>query len=460
MNSPSSLLGLKVAQGKTTIAVEAIRRLALPRTLIVAPRNTAVSAWERTIRRQYQDYTNPDLFRRIDSSKSGKLAMDAFWDGEAGFYFVTWEFMRTRATGFWNKLKVDVIILDEVHRMQNRNSKTWAQIRNLKATKKIAMSGTFVGNKLSGAWTTLRWLWPEELNDDGTFKNGLYATPRGFWNWCADWLVVEEDVYGYTQIEGELYEEGTMLSYYPAYMSVGDDLGIDEPEVIDIDCSMNMQQKALYKQVIEENIAWLDTPDPLTGKLPVVTELPVTQRLRLRQITLGVPSFNEEGKVSYDVDTYSSKLDESLEVLSDLPPMEPVLVFTHSREFALVSAERYNRAGYRAFAWVGNTSDNVRSDALAKWGTEVQIIVAVVEAIAEGTDGLQDYCSTEFWFSESENMYMNTQAMGRLPRPGNPHRVTRYRFIVPGTYDQKIIDKHLARRLGLNQSLREGTENV
>ena len=452
MREPATMVALPLGTGKTTIAVEAVLRDNYQRTLIIAPRNTA-HGWERTIRRQSQNYTDAHMFRRIDSTARGKANMDALWAGEPGWYFVTWEFHRTRPVGFWDKLTVDVIIADEVQRMQNRKSKTWRNIKNMgKKSKRIALSGTPQGNKMQGFWTTLRWLFPE------SGEKVLYGTPLSFWNWVADWLLVEEDEWlGYTTVLGERYEAGTMLSYYRSYIRDTDISEVPAVNNIVIPVSMTNQQKKLYKQVEKDFIMWLDTPDPLTGKKPVVTEVPAVVQMRLRQVTLGVPSINEDGKVSYAEDTISSKLDAALEEISDLPEREPVLVFCHSREFAIVAAKRFTSAGYPAYAWIGGTTDKQRRAAVAAWGAVdgPQVIVAVVEAIAEGTDGLQDYCSEEIWFSKSENRILNEQAEGRLPRGGQKKVVNRRHIIVEGTYDEEIIDKHAKARLESNQSLRK-----
>jgi len=454
IREPATLLGLPLGSGKTVITVEALLRNGSKRVLVVAPRNTFYG-WERTVRRQYQDYTDDNLVRRIDSSASGKRAMTAFWGGEPGWYLVTWEFYRTRPAGFWDKLKADAVVLDEVQRMQNRNGKTWRNVRRVgKNSKRIAMSGTFTGNKMEGGWTTLRWLFPE------TETSSLYTTPLSFWNWVSDWLTTTENEWmGYTEVGGERYEEGTMLSYYQSYIHESDPTEVPEVNEIIIDVPMSAEQKRLYRELEKEYVVWLDTPDPITGKKPMVSKLPVTKRLRLRQITLGVPIINEENKVVYDVNCSSPKLDATVAELESLDPMEPVLVFVHSREFALVASARLTQQGYPSYAWVGGTSDKSRREAVSLWGKPngIQVIVAVIEAIAEGTDGLQDVCSEEIWLSESENMMMNTQARSRIPRDGNKSKVVnRRRIIVPGTYDQKILDRHLQRRLELNKSLGAG----
>lgn len=454
MREDASLLALPLGSGKTTVAVEAALRVGSQVNLVIAPRNTA-HGWERTVRRQYQDYTDDLLFRRIDSTVSGKKAMADLWAGVPGWYFVTWQYFALRPAGFWDRLAVDTVIADECQRMQNRKSKSWRNMRGLgKNSRRIALSGTPQGNKMEGLWTTLRWLFPA-----GPKSSSLYRTPLSFWSWASDWLIIDENEWlGFTEVKGERFEAGTMLSYYESYIREADLTEVPPVNEIVIHVPLNAEQKRLYRQVERDAIAWLNTPDPETGKLPMVAELPMTIRLRLRQITLGVPIINENGKVSYALDTHSSKLDAALEELELLDDKSPVLVFTHSREFADVAAARFAKAGFPSFAWTGGASDKARRRAVATWGDPqgVQVIVAVVEAIAEGTDGLQDVCSEEIWLSESENRYMNEQAQGRLPRTGQRRIVNRRRIIAPGTYDEDILSKHLAARLESNASLRAG----
>lgn len=458
MRKPASLIAQPLGAGKTAVAVEAVYTEFAgqygrgPRILVVAKGNTRYG-WERAVRRTYQDYTNDRLFRRIDSTKPGKDAMTALWAGEPGWFIVTWEYFTLRPAHFWDKLDVDVIILDEVQRMQNRKSKTWGHVQRIgKNSKRIAMSGTPGGNKMEGLWTTLRWLFPEDDN------SSLYTTPRSFWRWVGDWLTAEEDEWmGFVVVGGERFDSGTMLSYYDSYIRESDPVNVQEPNEIIVDVPLSTVQKKLYAQTEKEAVVWLNTVDPATGRKPMVVGLPLETRIRLRQITLGEPVLDEVGKVTYTWDMNSSKIDAALEILqSELEPGEPVLMFTHSRSFAEAAAERLTREGYPAWAWVGGTSETQRQAAVSSWGQPdgPQVIVAVVEAIAEGIDGLQLVCNNEVWLSESENMLMNVQARGRLPRPGQLKMVNRWRLIAAGTYDEGIVASHIQRLLDLNASLR------
>ena len=415
----------------------------------MGPRNT-IAGWRLAIKRQWrQRQATPEL-RQLDKTKTGKANLEAFWNGEPGWFFVTWEFFARQPVHYWNTVDVDVIILDEVQRMSNRKSKTWTNVRGMgKNAKKIALSGTFNGNRMQGAWTTLRWLFPERSD------SSLYTTPLSFWRWADDWLIIEADEWlGFTEVQGERFEPGTMLSYYQSYIRESDVLDVEEPNVIIVDVPMCAAQKRLYKQLETDLVMWLSTPDPLTGKKPVVLEMPGNFKLRARQITLGVPVLSANGTVTYDSDMVSPKFDMCLDILKSLDPMEPVLVFTHSRQYALAFAEKMNRKGIPAWAWAGNTTEAQRQAALADWGNGLQIIIAVVEAIAEGTDGLQYLCHNEIWVSESNNPLMNKQARARLPRMGQTRVVNRWMLFSPDTHDVGIHSKQAQQIFENNASLK------
>jgi len=431
-SNPATLLALPMGMGKSLIAVEAAMYMDAERVFIVAPKNTFRS-WEKMVRRQYQT-DQPFFFQRIDNSALGKSALaDLMNSNKPGFYIVSWEYLRTRPVGYWNNISVDFVILDEVHRMQNRKGKTWKNVQKINAPYKLAMSGTPNGNKMMGFWTVLRWLWPTQ-------------TPLSFWRWAHQWLVVTKNpVLGFTEVKGE-QNPGALLASQPHYIWRPDTqthLVAD----IEIEAPLKPAQRKLYRDLERDMVVFLEN-NPLT------VEIPLHMRMRLRSITLGVPYITEDGKLSYHTDTDSTKLDGLLEFMGDLPEGETVLVFTHSRDFALVTAIRLYEAGYPAYAWVGGTSQSERDKVVDKWGDTggVQVIVAVVEAIAEGTDGLQDKCHTEYWLSESENPLINNQARSRLPRDGQKHTVTRARAISPGTYDEKIIAKQVQLQIDLNKS--------
>jgi SNF2 family DNA or RNA helicase len=434
-SNPAVLLTLPMGMGKTVIAVSAAQIMQARTVLVVAPKNTFRS-WERVVRRQHQNYTDPEFFQRLGSSTNHeKSAVFDLHKGVDGYYIASWEWFRTRPMGYWDKLNVDFIVLDEVQRTANRKSKTFKHVQKLNAPHKLAMSGTPQGNKMEGLWTTLRWLWPNE-------------TPRSFWRWAYQWLDVKKNEYlGFMEIGGEI-KPGAMLAAQPNYIWRPETKRYDVVEK-EIEIELKPPQKKLYNQLKKDHVAFL--------KDNVLTiEYVFHLRMRLRSITLGTPVIRESGKISYDEDTESAALDALFDFLQDLPDDETVLVFTHSRDFALVAAIRLTEAGYSAYPWIGGRPQKERDNTVQQWGTPegVRIIVAVPEAIAEGTDGLQYKCHIEFWLSESENPMINEQAKKRLPRDGQKHIVTRARVIHDNTFDRKILDAHAQLKVDLDESLR------
>jgi SNF2 family DNA or RNA helicase len=168
-----------------------------------------------------------------------------------------------------------------------------------------------------------------------------------------------------------------------------------------------------------------------------------------------VPSVDDEGVVHFADDCKSSKIDEMFDIISDLPDGEPLLVLTHSQKFAKVVTQRLNNKKIVSFEWSGAKPQPVRDIALTDFiAGKIQVIVAVISAIGEGTDGLQEVCSTVIWLSKDDNRLMNEQAAGRLDRQGQTQAVLSFDIIADGTYDEGQLGKLVKDRLSMNRSLR------
>ena len=174
----AALNGSTMGAGKTLIAVEVARELNAETILLIAPLGTRVG-WKVTFERQGIKLP----FRWINSSKDGKQAL-ADWQWQLpGIYFVGVEYFarlgweRKERTNVWTKVP-DLVLFDEVHRSQNRNSKTYKTLKQLNAGFKLSMSGTPTGNKFEGAWAVAKWLWPLQVNNS-------------FHNWASAWCKFE-----------------------------------------------------------------------------------------------------------------------------------------------------------------------------------------------------------------------------------------------------------------------------
>lgn len=419
----SALNASLMGSGKTLMGVEVAKRINAKTILIIGPLNTYWGWWD-TIQRQ-TDYAS--TITKIDSTKSGKDAILSLQAGKAGWYFVGREYFRTLD---WSKIVPDMAMVDEAHFMQNRNSKSFKSMMKLKAGFKLSMSGTPFGNRFEGAWAVTRWLWPDVI-------------PKGFWSWAMDYCKMGYSPFTKYDISGEA-KPGKFASDLPCYIRLEPDHKLDVVEEIRY-VDLLPAQKKLYDKLERDLVVWLEDN-------PLVVEVPIATRIRLRQITLAVPSLTETGEVVFADDAKSTKYQALKEIIQDNPD-DAMLLLTDSQKYASLVA---TRLGSDAFEWSGKANQAQREEAKQKFiKGELKYIVAVIPAIAEGVDGLQDVCSTIVWLSHSDSNILNQQVVDRIRRRGQKEVVKIYDIVARDTYDEGQLSTLVQRQLDMNASLRE-----
>lgn len=425
-SSKAALNASLMGTGKSLMGVESAMRLGSKTTLIIGPLNT-FWGWHDTIQRQ-SEYKAHGLFK-IDSSKQGVKAMLDLKDGVEGWYFIGREYFRTKD---WTGVVPDVAIVDEVHFMQNRNSKSFKAMMKLKAGFKLSMSGTPFGNKFEGAWAVSRWLWPDVI-------------PKGFWAWASEYCSMGYSPFSKYEIIGEL-NAGRFVSEIPCYVRLENNHNLEVVEEVRYVDLLPAQRK-IYEKFEKDLVVWL-------GENPMVAEVPIAARVRLRQITLAVPTINEDGDVVFDDDAKSTKFQALKEIIDDNPD-DAMLILTDSQKYASLVT---TRLGDKAFEWSGKANQVQREDAKQKFiKSELKYIVAVIPAIAEGVDGLQDVCSTVVWLSHSDSNLMNQQVLDRIRRRGQKEVVKVYDIVARDTYDEGQLSNLVQRQLDMNTTLKKGS---
>ncbi|MER6605881.1 SNF2-related protein [Streptomyces sp. NPDC000927] len=298
--------------GKTLMSVEHVRHLKLgriPRVLVVAPVNT-LGQWRDTFAEQYPSLQSNGLLRIVGTHKSDPESWKLITAKKPGVTLIGWEAMRGRVDGEtkaahsraatkepkltvaavrqgmrdgtvppWHRAGVfDLVIADEVHRISNRHAGQSRVLKLIQANRKLAVSATFSGNKEEGAWSVLNWLWKDQY--------------PAFWGWAEKFLKINEEKVSrsktITTIGGEL-NPGAIWNDIPcAVRHRTEELGLELPEVIErvVTVPMGMIQRQQYDDFEQQAFAWLDDH-------PVGTPLPITQRIRLRQVALGQLKMNE-----------------------------------------------------------------------------------------------------------------------------------------------------------------------
>lgn len=454
-NDGTALVVTQVGGGKTLIAVEVGVRSKARSILVIAPQGTHKRGWVRTIMRQ--DPTA--VTKKLDSTKKGKAHMAELQWGEPGWYYCTPQWFARQK---WTDIKPDLAVFDEIHIAGAYDNVTRAKLHQLQAKARIGMSGTPLRNKIENAWSIIRWLWPELM-------------PLTYWHWRRT-MKTEYDRFAPQNLKvvGEIVP-GTIVNSLPCYIQHlqrekccefhpnGFLANLAAPVEIVRTVKMTAKQKRFYKEMSDNYVAWLTTPDA-DGKLPVVAELPVVARGMLRFCALGLPSVEffekEDGETGqrlyFEEGTESPKADEVLEILREMGD-DTAIIFTHSRKFARdVMLPRLQKAGIKSFGLWGGVSQTQRDKLIEDFiKGEYRVAVAVISAVGTGTDGLQEATSTEIWASLDDDLTNNEQGRGRTDRMGQKRQVTRIEIRAEDTYDEGMLDKQLQTALALNATLRK-----
>lgn len=434
----TGLAGMGLGTGKTAVSVwNAINAFGDALTnqiiLVIAPVRTE-PGW----RHHWETLAGVEM--KTLSGKKTKAALKVWADLEArqpGVYFITWELMRSRnKEKRWDGrakkhvyksmpkpfygVEFGMVIADEWHRACNHSSLNFDVARHIKSRYRLALSATPAGNKPCNIWAALKFLWPNHYG--------------GYWDFCEKFFHVEYNPYtsfgkSYTAEK----RPGAIRRGAPSYQEVTQaEANPELPGVIvhRVEVELTREQRKLYDELEQKALTFLDD-------YPLALSIPMELDLRLRQMTLGVPSFNEDSIVDYKPDCKSSKLDAMMDIIADLAEDEPIVVWVHSQRFIKAVLHRLKKGGIKAL----EISGKAHGDFQAMINGDIRVLVILHEAGAEGIDGLQRVCHTEIWLSMSNSLIINEQATGRLNRQGQTQPVNRFLIQATNTVDDRVLGR-------------------
>ena len=439
--SQAALVNLATGAGKTLVAMSVSKALAPDQVLIIAPLNTR-GGWKVHAERVWPE--RPFLSIESRNSNFEKLAL-----GHSGIYFVTKDYFALSGSSAQPREKEDgtltrgrakkhnwrrtlpLVVLDESHRANNRDATVYKVLRQLSADWKIALSATPAGNKFHRLWETTRWLWPDVVD-------------RSKQRWAAMYCRTEYNPFNYshTEIVGEK-EPGAFVATLPCYITDNEEFKVPT-KTINVLTPMTAKQRAQYQHMLNDSLVWI-------GGNPLVAELPLVQKIRLRQIALGEVTFDDDLNVSFAADCESSKINACHAIVLRHPGAQ-ILFYTDSKKFAHVLAKRL---GSEARAWTGDLSGPARDRLKADFiNGGVRFIVAVISAFGTGTDGLHLASNVEVWCNRGFNDVENVQCEGRLNRRGqDADHIVRYTLTAPDSGDTLDFERLMKNRAELQKSL-------
>lgn len=432
----AGLLGYDMALGKTLTATTLTVELGTKVNLIIAPQIT-YDGWEKAVETQTEGAHKLRWMK--NQTKGGQKALEDFYEGVEGWYFITWQLMRN---GVLFETEADMIIADEVHEIQNKgDSAQNILIGKIKSEYKLGLSGTAAGNKQGGLFGTLNWLWPKQF--------------KSYWNWAKENFLQAGSGYALTIIRERWPGKATEdLPFYVRRLK-DDHYGdmIPAPlEMKKIEVSMSAEQRRIYDEFEENSGAWLDEEDEAAGFL--YTGFSIVKTMRLREIALGTPTMYIDDKDKYrprfEEGAISTKMD-ALEKILATHPDEPFVVYTHSKKFIDYAVARLEAKGISARGFTGDLNYRQKRKAIDELGSKYRVLIATQAAVGTGTDGLQHKASKLVWMSRDVKTSVNTQARDRLYRPGQTEAIEQWEIVA---INSKDVDTN--EYLDLNEELVNG----
>lgn len=470
-NNYTGLIAIEAGGGKSLTATLTIAE-ARPRvTLIIAPKSTHNTAWIPTVR------DNAGVTPRVIGNDN-KVTKAALWDfllGESGVFIASPQFVTRADVSEW---RGDMIIHDEAHQGSTAKSKMQRKLGGYhpsdghplahRFTHRLALTGTPMRQNFSNLWGVMRMLW-----GDSHYARGQVGASN-FILWEAD-RMTHQMVYtnqrnpdGSPKTVKEYLGEaqpGRLLAEMPCAIvhkrretccrhHNGGFLPTEEPQVIRRTVELTAKQKKSVKDMEQTMMAWLDDN-------PLVADIPLTAKQRVRQLTLGEASVEyfmgvnsdgdevEKNTIVFDPDCASPALDEAIHILSNLPDDENVVVYLESRRFAEVAVKRFNEAGFKAAEYSGVTKAD-----LTRFGKDYRVLVGVISALGTGTAGLNHVAHTDIFIEQPISLTNLEQVSARLDRLDNTHRVQRFILLDDLGVQEGRFEDLAATKIAVNRSLR------
>lgn len=179
-----ALLADEMGLGKTAQAVAAcalLRRLGRAERVLVVTAASLQGEWEEQIRR----FTRLSL-QTLEGSRAERLA--AYERGTAPFFtVVNYDAMLTDSLEVNERLKPEVVILDEAQRIKNWNTKTALAVKRLRSRYAWVLTGTPLENRIDELYSLVSFLDPAIFGPLFRFNREFYdfderGRPRGYRN--------------------------------------------------------------------------------------------------------------------------------------------------------------------------------------------------------------------------------------------------------------------------------------
>ncbi len=310
--------------------------------------------------------------------------------------------------------KWDVLILDEAQAIKNPTTKQTKCIKQIKATTRIAMTGTPIENHLGDLWSLFDFLNPGLLGNRSEFKQFTKE--------------LKIDLAGYAKLRKMI--QPFLLRRLKTDKTIISDL----PEKIEIReyAALSKKQIALYQRLVKEISDSIKGVEGINRKGLVLSSI-----MKCKQICnhpdqyLGLEEYKPSASGKF------KQLSEICQTIYE--KRERVLIFTQFKEMTQPLADYLKEIFFtEGLILHGGTSVKKRSQMVERFNGEQYVPYMVLSLKAGGVGLNLTGANHVIHFDRWWNPAVENQATDRAFRIGQTKNVMVHKFVTKGTIEEKI----------------------
>ncbi len=388
--------------------------------LLVCP-TSVIGNWEREVARFVPDLL---LLRHYGLERTQNA--EDFQLGAAGKLVITSYGLLRRDFSWLKEVEFAVVALDEAQFIKNSASATARAARALRASERIALTGTPVENHLAELWSIMEFLNPGLLGKRETFRREM---------------AIPIERYGREDVALRLRRMVApfILRRVKSDPQVINDL--PDKQESKVFCSLTREQISLYQHAVNASMLEIESADGLARRGRVLALLTA-----LKQICNHPTHYlKEQGPLV----GRSGKLDRLLEMIDQVLAVgDRALIFTQYREMGERLCRALSRLQKSSVPFLhGGVSRALREDMVRRFQEDSSSSRLLVVSLKAGGTGLNlTAATTVFHFDRWWNPAVEDQATDRAYRIGQQRNVQVYKMMCAGTVEEKIDQMLEAKR--------------
>ncbi len=327
------------------------------------------------------------------------------------------------------------LIIDEAQNIKNPDTAQSKAIKNIRAQKYIAITGTPVENKLLELWSIFDFANKGYLGSKSEFQN-TYSMP-------IEKFRDEDKINRLKKVISPF-----ILRRLKTDKSIIDDL--PDKIIIDEFCYLTKDQAALYEKTLQESIGTIKTNIGIGRKGQIFKLITA-----LKQICNHPAHYTKSGAISREL---SGKADTALTIIENIiENNEKAIIFSQYKQMGQILVDMLKKElDQEALFFHGSLSREKREDLIETFQTNNENKLMILSLKAGGT-GLNLTTATnvihyDLWW----NPAVEDQATDRTYRIGQTKNVNVHRLITLGTFEEKIDAKIKSKKELANLTIGSG----